>query len=121
MIGIGLNLRLTPALRDQAGQPVADLAGLCGGEPPSRNRVAAALVEALVEGLAVFERDGFAGFVDDYGRHDLLRDRPLALSGAQGDLHGIGAGVDARGALCLRQDDGSKRWIDSAEVTVRGV
>ena len=28
-------------------------------------------------------------------------------------------GVDARGALCLRLDDGSMRRIDSAEVTVR--
>ncbi|OZB59408.1 MAG: biotin--[acetyl-CoA-carboxylase] ligase [Lysobacterales bacterium 14-68-21] len=119
VIGIGLNLRLTPALRDQAGQPVADLAGLCGGEPPSRNRVAAALVESLVEGLAAFERDGFGGFVDDYDRHDILRDRSLSISGAQGDLRGIGAGVDARGALCLRLDDGSMRRIDSAEVTVR--
>lgn len=31
VIGIGLNLRLTDALREQAGQPVADVAGLCGG------------------------------------------------------------------------------------------
>ena len=119
VIGIGLNLRLTPALREQAGQPVADLAGLCGGEPPSRNGVAAALIGALVEGLLAFEREGFAAFLDDYARHDLLRGHALALSGAQGDLRGTGAGVDARGALCLRMDDGSERRIDSAEVTVR--
>jgi len=121
VIGIGLNLRLTAALREQAGQPVADLAGLCDGEPPSRNRVAAALVSALAEGLVDFERDGFAAFTDDYARYDLLCGQPLALSGAQGDLRGIGAGVDARGALCLRLDDGSVRRIDSAEVTVRRV
>ncbi|AND71009.1 biotin-[acetyl-CoA-carboxylase] ligase [Dyella thiooxydans] len=119
VIGIGLNLRLTPALREQAGQPVADLAGLCSDDPPSRIRTAAALIEALAEGLEAFERDGFAAFVDDYARHDLLRDQPLALSGAQGDLRGTGAGVDARGALCLRLDDGRMQRIDSAEVTVR--
>jgi BirA family biotin operon repressor/biotin-[acetyl-CoA-carboxylase] ligase len=119
VIGIGLNLRLTDALREQAGQPVADVAGLCGGQPPSRNRMAAALVQALVDGLQQFERHGFAAFVDDYAAHDLLRDVPLALSGAQGDFTGIGAGVDARGALRVRLADGGTRAVDSADVTVR--
>ncbi len=119
VIGIGLNLRLTDALREQAGQPVADVAGLCGGQPPSRNRMAAALVEALVNGLRQFEQHGFAAFVDDYATHDLLRDVPLTLSGAQGDFTGIGAGVDARGALQVRLADGSTRAVDSADVTVR--
>lgn len=119
VIGVGLNLRLTDALREQAGQPVADLAGLCGDGPPGRNRVASALVQALVEGLEQFERGGFAGFVDDYARHDLLKDVPLTLTGAQGSFQGIGAGVDARGALRVRLDDGSERAVDSADITVR--
>lgn len=119
VIGIGLNLRLTDALREQAGQPVADVAGLCGGQPPSRNRMAAALVQALVNDLRQFEQHGFAAFVDDYATHDLLRDVPLTLSGAQGDFTGIGAGVDARGALQVRLADGSTRAVDSADVTVR--
>ncbi len=119
IIGIGLNLRLTEALREQAGQPTCDLATLAGGTPPDRNRVAAALIVALVDGLRQFERDGFAGFVADYARHDLLRDQPLQLSGGLGTFIGIGAGVDARGALEVRMADGSVRQIDSADVTVR--
>ena len=120
IVGIGLNLRLTPALREQAGQPVCDLATLAAdGIAPDRNRVAAALIAALVTGLQQFERDGFASFVDDYAQHDLLRDRPLHLSGALGEFDGVGAGVDARGALQVRLRDGSVRRIDSADVTVR--
>jgi BirA family biotin operon repressor/biotin-[acetyl-CoA-carboxylase] ligase len=119
IIGIGLNLRLTDALREQAGQPTCDLAMLSGGAPPDRNRVAAALIAALVDGLRQFERDGFAGFVADYARHDLLRDQPLQLSGGLGTFAGVGAGVDARGALEVRMADGSVRQIDSADVTVR--
>ncbi|HEX5305064.1 MAG TPA: biotin--[acetyl-CoA-carboxylase] ligase [Dyella sp.] len=119
VIGIGLNLRLTDALREQAGQPVADVAGLHGGQPPSRNRMAAALVQALAEGLVQFERHGFAAFVDDYAAHDLLRGCALTLSGAQGDCVGTGAGVDARGALLVELADGSTRAVDSADVTVR--
>jgi len=119
VIGIGLNLRLTTELREQAGQPACDLATLAGGTPPDRNRVAAALIAALVDGLRQFERDGFAGFVADYARHDLLRDQSLQLSGALGGFDGVGAGVDARGALQVRMVDGSVRLVDSADVTVR--
>ena len=119
IVGIGLNLRLTPALREQAGQPACDLASLAGGTPPDRNEVAAALIVALVEGLQQFERHGFAAFVGDYARGDLLRDQPLSLSGALGVFEAVGAGVDERGALQVRMGDGSLRRIDSADVTVR--
>jgi BirA family biotin operon repressor/biotin-[acetyl-CoA-carboxylase] ligase len=119
IIGIGLNLRLTPALHAQAGQPACDLATLAGGMPPDRNVVAAALITALVEGLRQFECEGFAGFMADYARHDLLRDQPLHLSGALGAFDGIGAGVDGFGALQVHMADGSVRRIDSADVTVR--
>lgn len=119
IIGIGLNLRLTDALREQAGQPASDLASLSHGEPPDRNRVAATLIDALVNGLRQFEREGFAGFSGEYARHDLLKGQPLQLSGALGQFDGTGAGVDDRGALLVGMDDGSVRSIDSADVTVR--
>jgi BirA family biotin operon repressor/biotin-[acetyl-CoA-carboxylase] ligase len=119
IIGIGLNLRLTDALREQAGQPTCDLATLAGGVPPDRNRAAAALVAALADGLRQFEREGFAGFADEYARHDLLHGQPLRLSGSGGERDGIGAGVDSRGALLLRLPDGGIQRVDSADVTVR--
>jgi BirA family biotin operon repressor/biotin-[acetyl-CoA-carboxylase] ligase len=119
VIGVGLNLRLTDGLRDQAGQPACDLATLAGGPPPDRNLMAARLVATLADGLREFERHGFTAFAADYARHDLLVGRPLKLSGAQGHFEGIGAGVDARGALQVRLADGGVRSVDSADVTVR--
>lgn len=120
IIGIGINLRLTPQLREQAGQPACDLTSLGEGMPPDRNQLAAMLIASLVEGLRLFEREGFAAFREEYVRHDLLRGQPLRLSGALGDIEGVGAGVDARGALQLRMADGSLRRVDSADVSVRG-
>ncbi len=119
IVGIGLNLRLTSALREQAGQPVSDMAALNNGTPPDRNRVAAVLIAALVQGLQQFEREGFASFAGEYARHDVLNAQPLQLSGALGSFDAVGAGVDARGALQVRMGDGSMRLVDSAEVTVR--
>ena len=118
VIGVGLNLRLTDELREQAGQPACDLATLAT-ELPDRNLVAARLIAALVDGLREFERHGFAPFAEDYARHDLLAGRRLKLSGAQGSFEGTGAGVDARGALQVRLPDGQLRSVDSADVTVR--
>ncbi|HET6554813.1 MAG TPA: biotin--[acetyl-CoA-carboxylase] ligase [Dyella sp.] len=117
IIGVGLNVRLTSALREQAGQPVNDLASLAAGDAPDRNRVASALIGALAEGLIQFEREGFAAFVGEYAQHDLLLGKALRVQGAA-DTHGIGAGVDARGALLLETHDGL-RAIDSADVSVR--
>jgi BirA family biotin operon repressor/biotin-[acetyl-CoA-carboxylase] ligase len=118
IIGIGLNLRLTPALREQAGQPISDLASLADGMPPDRNRMAAALIASLIEGLDQFDREGFTAFVDEYSEHDALRGVALRVSGASGELDGIGAGIDARGALQLQTATGL-HGIDSADVTVR--
>lgn len=119
IIGIGLNVRLTDALREQAGQPASDLAALTNGSPPDRNRVAAAMISALIEGLQAFEHNGFEVFAGEYARHDMLNGQPLQLSGALGPFEGVGAGVDDRGALQVRMRDGSVRQVDSAEVTVR--
>lgn len=118
VIGVGINVRLTDALREQAGQPVCDLATLVRGMPPDRNQVAAALVTSLVEGLVQFEREGFAAFIEEYAEYDALRGVPLRVSSAAGELHGVGAGIDERGALQL-QTAGGLRGIDSADVTVR--
>lgn len=119
VIGIGLNVRLTPSLREQAGQPASDVASLTSGNPPDRNHLAAMLIAALVDGLRQFEHEGFRAFIDDYARHDLLDGATLQLTGGLGAIEGLGAGVDARGALQLRMGDGSLRAIDSADVTVR--
>ncbi len=119
IVGVGLNLRLTAAMRERVAQPLADLAGLCGGMPPDRNLVAASLVAALIEGLRQFEGAGFAAFHAEYGRHDLLAGQALRLSGGLQPFDGVGAGVDARGALRVRLADGSMRTLDSAEISVR--
>ena len=118
IIGVGLNVRLTPALQEQAGQPVNDLASLADGVVPDRNHVAAALIASLADGLNQFEREGFGAFVDEYASYDLLRDKALHVQGALGAMDGVGAGVDARGALLLQTREGL-RAIDSADVTVR--
>ena len=120
VIGVGLNLRVTPAMRERVTQATCDLATLNGGVPPERNLVITTLIAALVRGLRQFEGSGFAPFHAEYARHDLLCDQPLQIADAHSTYAAIGTGIDERGALRVRLADGSVRALDSAEITVRG-
>lgn len=119
VIGIGLNLRLGDALIAAIDQPCTDLARLAGAAP-ARNALAARLLARLVPALERFERDGFAPFASAFAGFDALRGRPVRVirAGDAGARDGIACGVDARGALRMRFDDG-ERSIDSGELSVR--
>jgi BirA family biotin operon repressor/biotin-[acetyl-CoA-carboxylase] ligase len=119
IIGVGLNIRLPDSLHERAGQPITDLASLSGGQPPGRNRVAAAVVASLSEGLHSFERQGFAAFAKEYAASDLLQGQPLRVIDPRGEYNAVGEGVDDRGALRVRRDTGEVVMVDSAEISVR--
>lgn len=119
IVGVGLNLRLPGPLRSAAGQPVTDVTELMQGEPPSRNAAAAALIDHLWRGLETFAKQGFAGFADDYARHDQLFGQELIVHAAQGEWRGRGAGVDRHGALRIDTGSGVVS-LASADVSVRG-
>jgi BirA family biotin operon repressor/biotin-[acetyl-CoA-carboxylase] ligase len=100
-------------------QPCTDLARL-SGSVPSRNALAAHLLARLVPALERFDREGFAGVAPAFAAFDVLQGRPLRVTraGDAGGAEGIACGVDARGALRVRFDDG-ERAIDSGELSVR--
>ena len=118
VIGIGVNLRLADTL--SIDQPAIDLAQLCVGTPPSRNRLIGQLLRRLITALDRFNSDGFSGFRSDYAQHDLLAGRVLRVKTADGTRDGVADGIDARGALRVRHGAAVVSY-DSAEVSVRRV
>lgn len=118
IIGIGINVYLPGAVRRALDRPCADLAGLCGGEAPSRNALVAALIAQLSAALDEFDRSGFSSCAEAWARRDALAGRRVCVEDARGHFEGIAEGVDARGALQVRTGVGL-RGIDSGEVTVR--
>lgn len=118
VIGIGINSRL--GVHGAAiDQPWTDLATLGGGAAPSRNLVAARVLEHLVDALDAFAARGFAAFAPAYARHDVLRGRAVrVLMAAGAQEEGIAHGVDARGALRVVFADG-ERVLDAGEVSLR--
>lgn len=118
IIGIGINVHLSEGVRAALDRPCTDLASLCGGDAPSRNGLAAALIACMIDALETFDASGFAPFAQAWSKRDALAGRRIRVEGAHGVFDGVAAGVDARGALRVRTHEGT-RVMDSAEITVR--
>ena len=118
VIGVGINVRMPPAAAENIDQPWMDLATLTDGNPPERNRLAAALIEALFAALDEFSAAGFAAFSADWQALDLVAGRAVALHSHDHTVTGVAAGVDEQGALLLRTAQGVKRFV-SGDVSLR--
>ncbi len=118
VVGVGLNVRMPAAAAESIDQPWMDLATLTDGNPPERNRLAAALIEALCTALDEFTAAGFAAFSADWKALDLVAGRAVALHSHDQTITGVAAGVDEQGALLLRTAQGVKRFV-SGDVSLR--
>jgi BirA family transcriptional regulator, biotin operon repressor / biotin---[acetyl-CoA-carboxylase] ligase len=125
VVGIGLNVGKRESIAfDGNNLPSTDLAQ-CDGHELDRNRIVGEIAAALLTRLALFAREGFVPFVEEWNRADALRDRHVALHAATGDRSagprlGIARGVDARGAL-LVDVDGALTRVISGDVSVRAI
>lgn len=122
VVGIGLNVVLGAALLERIatlGLPATDLA-MALGSVPSRNEVAAAVVESCLRGLMQFEHEGLHPFVEEWRDADALRGRPVDVRGAAEQASGLARGIDIAGALLIETPQGLKKFL-SGDVTVRPV
>jgi BirA family transcriptional regulator, biotin operon repressor / biotin---[acetyl-CoA-carboxylase] ligase len=122
VIGVGLNVALgAPLLAKiaETGMAPTDLVS-AGLAQPSRNAVAGAILNACVQGLLEFEREGLRPFLEEWAEADALRGRMVSLRGAGGDVvHGLARGVDLHGALLVETLGEGLRKFVSGEVSVR--
>lgn len=116
VMGVGINVRLPPGLAARIPQPVTDLTSL--GGPPSRNQLAAALINRLVRCLLEYQRQGFEPYLTEWRRHDCLSGRQVTLAAGERRIHGRMLGVDGDGALLLGVDDTVQRFA-SGDVSLR--
>lgn len=120
VIGIGLNIALGAALVAQIGAtgiPAADLTA-AGITRPARNAIAAHVVDACVDGLLDFEREGLRAFMDEWRRADALRGRIVTVVNGDERTRGLARGIDSAGALLIEASQGLRKFV-SGEVSVR--
>jgi BirA family biotin operon repressor/biotin-[acetyl-CoA-carboxylase] ligase len=113
VIGVGVNLAIEP------GDFPRDLrwpaASLGHGVTPEQMRV------ALDEALGRWAEASPEQVREAYEPRDALRGRRIGWEGGpdEGDRSGVGAGIDERGNLLVRTDDGELVTLGSGEVSLK--
>lgn len=116
VLGIGLNVYLTPAQGEAIDQPWTSLQQQGRVPEGGRNQILAVLLNQLLPQLDRFREQGFSSFHDRWQHFDALRDQPLSVPGQS--IRGTGAGVDARGCLLLETEQG-RMTLNAGEVSIR--
>ena len=118
VIGVGLNVRLSPAVRRHIDQPTTDLETACG-RTVDRNEALGCILIELASVLEVFERAGFAALRAEWQRHHAWQDRMVTVTLPDGRKEtGVAHGIDDRGALLVAASGGMRRY-HSGEVSLR--
>jgi len=117
VIGVGINVRMPTAASDNINQPWTDLYRI-SQKTPSRNALAAAVLEQLVTVLCEFERQGLSVFLDEWRRLDSMAGRDVQIHMHDSVIAGTAKGIDDNGALMLQVGDELRRFA-SGEVSLR--
>ncbi|MEC9363828.1 MAG: biotin--[acetyl-CoA-carboxylase] ligase [Pseudomonadota bacterium] len=117
VVGLGLNLGLQPRQAAAVTQPWVNLPALLDA-PPSRNALAADLLQALAALLSDYPRRGFAPYERDWAELDATRERAVTVQFGDRSLDGIARGIDADGAL-LVDAAGTRHRLHSGEVSLK--
>jgi len=120
VVGIGLNVALGSSLLEAIatlGCPATDLIS-AGLESPSRNVLAAAVINMCVLGLIQFESEGLGPFVEEWRQADALHNKSITVHATGGGALGLARGIDLTGALLVETTYGLQRFY-SGDVSVR--
>ena len=121
VIGIGINISIAPSRLEQVAgwsRGAVDLHTATAGHPPSRNVLAARLIEASARLLPHYGDHGFVQYHAEFTGVDYLRGRHVSVDAASEPISGVAAGVDGTGALLVDTGDGVRRVI-SGDISVR--
>jgi len=117
VFGIGINVDL--GAEQDIDQPWSDL--YRQGVRVSRNDLAVALIDDLIDHIGMFQKHGFVPLMERWGEMDELSGRVVRVLMPMGEtLEGLADGIDEQGRLRLIGEDGPI-LVNSGEVSVRAV
>ena len=118
VIGIGINVQLSDAMKINIDQPATDVNSLCE-QPPSRNRLLARVLQELVMVLDEFEQTGFDTFKAAWREHHALHGAPVRVLFGDGTaLNATVKDVANDGALIVTVK-GKDLHVTAGEVSLR--
>ena len=118
IIGMGVNVRLSGAVKDRIDRPVADVETACG-RPVQRNRLLAELLIEVGAVLERFAREGLAPLREEWRAYHVHEGCPVVLRRPDGSVErGVAEGIADDGALLLRTSSGVQ-CFHSGDVSLR--
>ena len=118
VIGIGINLRLSEAVKERIDQPVVDLARI--GVDVDRNLLFAEILGGLDIALRQFSVDGFAPFRNEWDRLHAYQDKMVRVRMPDNsEMEGRVQSVGEDGALLLQTRSGLRKYY-GGELSLRG-
>ncbi len=118
VIGIGLNLKMPVEASQQIDQPWTDLTRL--GAEVDKNRLIAALTEALEARLAQYRQSGLREMHQAWNEVHAFAGQSVELSTGNRRWQGICEGIDATGGIIIRCDGEAKSYY-GGEISLRKV
>lgn len=121
VIGIGINVNNGPDFPEEIRQ-VATSIYLEKGEKVNRAAIAAAVWDAFEEYYEKFVQTGDLSLLKEaYEERLVNKDKEVCVLDPLGQWKGIARGIDETGRLMVEKEDGTRKAVDSGEVSVRGV
>ncbi|MBK1888374.1 biotin--[acetyl-CoA-carboxylase] ligase [Marinobacter sp. DY40_1A1] len=115
VVGIGINVHMLKA--GGVDQPWSSLASACPDTEWTRNRVAAAVIGAVADAADDFSNKGFGVFHEPWQKRDIYNNR--LIQAKDGELKGVGNGIDGSGNYLLVTSDGGVVPIRAGEISLR--
>lgn len=116
VVGFGLNLQL-PAEIEAITQPYTDLQAVAPDVRFERNALIAYLLNELLPIAAMFEKQGFAAYLNEWREYDCLVGKAATLFVGTQQIQGIVQGIDENGLLKLQRENGEIQTFASGEVS----
>ena len=112
--GIGLNVHMSRS--EAVDQPWTSLALAWDQGDWRRSQIAAAMLAEIKGAIRQFEEEGFAPFREQWQARDIFQDKPLVAR--DGDLSGLGGGIDVAGNYLVINGDESVA-VKAGDISLR--
>ena len=110
IVGVGLNLLMTPQLQTHVGRPLAGLNDILS-VPWSRHEIAVRVAQSVQRAVQTFATAGTAPFLADaINAHIVPPGHDFSLTTEDGTRRGMFTGFDDKGALLMRQNGHLHRY-----------
>jgi len=117
IIGIGINVNMSKALKKDIGQPWSSLLKMTG-QYQDRNSLCVSLIDALIDYLERFSSSSLSAFIEEWKKRDCLIHNTIAVISGNQQLEGICVGVNEQGHLLLKTANQVIQSCSSGDTTL---